>query len=199
MSHSFQYLAYRKSNVIPLFPSDAGQFEDSQESQIWVNNTKDALLKWRYTPDSTDIPPPAVIICSFDQDGQKNVIKRTGNNIPVIESDIQNTVLRGKVQPYLDSTDSTIFGFKLVGVTTSYPMKYKCTGSFNTAAGLQIRNSQELTLEVLGNIAPLLLFCFLKLIFLFFETFPFKVAATCMRYFARSKFSRSLVRKKNLA
>ena len=182
-----------------MFSSDAGQFEDSQESQIWVNNTEDALFKWRYTPDSTDIPPPAAIICFFDQDGQKNVIMRTGNNIPVVQSDIENTVLRGKVQPYLDSTDSTIFGFRLVGVIKSYPTKYKCTVSFNTLTGLKIKPSQELTLEVLGNIEPLSLFCFLKLIFLFFETCSFKAAATDTKYFARSKFSRSLVHKEKIS
>ena len=143
-----------------LFSSDCQRFENGiiEGNQVWANNSGLALFKWRYTSQSNDYPGVG-FRCFFTQnDGETNVIRRTDNNTPVVQnSEIENSSLNGKVQPYLDSTDATIFGFTISTVSKSDPKEYQCTARFGSQRGTYSESSETLSLQVVGNIASLLL------------------------------------------
>ena len=143
-----------------LFSSDCQRFENGviEGNQVWANNSGLALFKWRYTPQSNDFPGVG-IKCFFTQnDGEINVIRRTDTDTPVVQnSEIENSSLNGKVQPYLDSTDATTFGFTISTVSKSDPKEYQCTATFDSQIGKESESSGTLSLQVVGNIASLLL------------------------------------------
>ena len=130
-----------------------------EKNQVLANNTGPALFKWRYTPEISDIQS-ATIECYFEENGfEKSVIRRIGNDTPVVASDVQNTRLRNKVQGYVDSNDSTIFGFIISTVSKSDPKEYRCLAVFNTHRGPTLERSPKLLLQVLGNMQR---FCYLS-------------------------------------
>ena len=165
-----------------LFSSDCGQFDNTliQGNQVWVNNSEAALLKWRYTPESNELTL-AVIKCYFEVNGDKKyVIRREGTGIPKLESDIQQTELQGKVEPYVNSTDKTIFGFRIIRASISDPKEYLCNAIFNVPNNQgdpvpDDADSKPLLLQVIGNKARLFFCLILKVIFLFLETCSFKM------------------------
>ena len=162
-----------------LFPSDCGQFDNAvvPGNKVLVNNSENALLKWRYTLESNEVPP-AVITCYFEESGDmKFVIIRTGTANPQVQvNGIRNTTLAGRVQGYVNSTDNTIFGFTINNANENDPNEYLCVVNFNlrNSEGRSVPStpkfSNRLVLQVLGNIARLFFYLIQKTIFLFFET-----------------------------
>ena len=156
-----------------LLSSDCQRFQNGliEDNKVWANISGPALFKWRYTPKNTDAPKVG-FRCFFTQnDGEVNVIRRRDTNNPVVQNNqIRSSSLNGKVQPYLDSTDPTIFGFTISSVSRSDPKTYQCTASFDSQ---DVENDSEssrmLSLEIAGNIAKLLF-----VLFWFLESFHLK-------------------------
>ena len=90
-----------------------------------MNNSGPALFKWRYIPQSDDDARVGIGCFVLQNDREINVIWRTDTNNPVVQdSEIQSFSLTGRVQPYLDSNDNTIFGFLINGVRRSDQKEY---------------------------------------------------------------------------
>ena len=142
-----------------FFYSDSQRFENElvEANHVYANISGPALFKWRYTPKNNDIPP-SNIMCYFEQNGdQVQVITRSGTNNPVVQTnDVRNTPLNGKVQGYVDSTDPTVFGFIITGITKSDPKEYRCIAAVNTQSRVTVEVSPKLSLQVLGNKGSLL-------------------------------------------
>ena len=99
------------NRFILLIFVDCQRFENGiiEGNLFWANNSGPALVKWRYTPQSTDNPGVAIRCFFTHSDGEINVIRRTDINNPVVQnSEIQGFTFNGKVQSYLDSTDPTL-------------------------------------------------------------------------------------------
>ena len=145
---------------MPLLSSDCQRFRNGlfEGDEVWANNSGPALFKWRYTPRTND-DPDVGIRCFFKHNGGDiNVIKRTDTNSPVVQnSEIRSFSLNGKVQPYLDSNDPSIFGFTITSVSTTDPTEYQCIASFNR---VESESSRALSLQIAGNIARLLFVLF---------------------------------------
>ena len=112
---------------VPLFSSDGRRFENGifEGKKVYANNSGPALFKWRYIPQSDDDARVGIRCFFLQNDREINVIWRTDTNNPVVQdSEIQSFSLTGRVQPYLDSNDNTIFGFLINGVRRSDQKEY---------------------------------------------------------------------------
>lgn len=118
------------NRFMPLFSSDGWRFQNGifEGNQVYANNSGPALFKWRYNPQSEDDPRIDIRCFFMHNDHEINFIRRTDTNNPVVQnSEIQSFSLTGRVQPYLDSNDNTIFGFLINRVRRSDPKEYQCT------------------------------------------------------------------------
>lgn len=159
---------------MPLLSSDCQRFQNGliEENKVWANNSGPALFKWRYTPQTNDEPGVGIRCFFKHNDDPINVIRRIDTNKPVVQNnEIQSFSLNGKVQPYMDSKDPTIFGFTIDRVSISDPKEYQCVASFESLNGKDADFSRTLSLQIAGNIARLLI------VFNFLETFPIKVGS----------------------
>ena len=147
-----------------FFSSDSQRFDPTvpQETTVRANISGPALFKWRYNPLSSDTST-ANIFCYFEKNGvETNVINRKGSGNAVVQTnDIRNTELNNKVQGYVNSTDPSIFGFRIDRVTKLDPMVYRCIATFGTSPdSSNFERSRRLQLQLLGNIGRVLLISF---------------------------------------
>ena len=108
-----------------LFLLDCASWrKDLYKQKVWANNTGPAVLKWRY-----DIPAGESferIICGYNKNDGTLVALVAKNSDTGSVTVIRRGSISSNIEPYTETSDTRVIGFRITRVEKSDPKSYIC-------------------------------------------------------------------------